>query len=103
MLAPQRHVLTMFEYLSDIVLVVLRTKTQQNPGFLLRPHKLLQLAERRIKRDSPWPVLTAHSAPERMIAVQGDHFVRRPFQGVIFPDQRRCQRREENRRVWHVR
>jgi len=87
-LAFQEHIGSLVEDGQRIVFIVLAAQTEQHAGVHLTDHEFLQRAVRRGHFDSPRTILTANPFPERVVAVQHDHFERVSFQIEKGSDER---------------
>ena len=80
-LAFQEHIGSLVEDVQRILFIVLAAQTEQHAGVHLTDHEFLQSAVRCSHFDSQGTVLTAYPFPERVVAVQHDHFVWDRFSG----------------------
>ena len=102
MIEAQRHLRVHAEGLVHVLRVVLAGQAQQHARLALRQHELLQRAARRIEHDALRAVLAADAAPQRFVAIERDHLVRRGAQGVDLAREHGAERGEKLGRVGHV-
>src|SRR6185503_15992321 len=90
---------SLLENVQRLLFIVLAAQTEQQAGVQLTDHEFLQRAVSWSHFDSQGTIFTAYPFPERVVAVQHDHFERVTFQIEEGADKRRPDRGVTLRRV----
>jgi hypothetical protein len=79
-LAPQYHGGVLVEHVEHILLAVLAAQAEQHPAFHLLDQELLEPAMGGRHVHPQRTVFPAHAVPQRIVAINCDHLVQRPFE-----------------------